>query len=255
ERGLVAESDSAGTHRYHARMAVRRPRNRPGPVWDAMAQPASPNGDTSDTGDTGDSGAAGDTAEATTPDPSGLAPTPALPRVRRVLAGNVAGAVAGVAPVSGAFAVAAWMLATGSGSFAGLIGFVGVIVVSLLAGVYPVLLLASSRRRGEYTTAATGRIRGHPVVLVAIYVLSVSSVFLHGLVIWDDLPRRAGGLLAGTGILVLTAAVWKAGAFRRRLVVLVRAVADEPADRACSSMSAWGRPADGGVVLTYADGS
>jgi hypothetical protein len=252
ERGLVAESDSAGEHRYQARMAVRRPRNLPASVWDAMAQPASPNGDT---GDAGETATANGAPAGTRRDPSGLAPTPARPGVRRLLAGQVTGVVAGVAPVAGAFAVAAWMLATGSGSFAGLIGFVGVIVVSLLAGVYPVLLLASSRRRGEYLTAATGRIRGHPVVLVAIYVLSVSSVFLHGLVIWDDPWRRAGGLLAGTGILVLTVAVWKGGAFRRRLVVEVRAVDDEPADRAYFSMTAGGQPAGGEVVLDYADGS
>jgi hypothetical protein len=93
------------------------------------------------------------------------------------------------------------------------------------------------------------------VVLVAIYLLSVTSVFVHGLVIWDDPWRRTGGLLAGVGILVLTVAVWKGGAFRRRLVVEVRAVDDEPADRAYFSMTAGGRPAAGSVVLTYADGS
>ena len=261
ERGLVAESDAAGEHRYHARMAVRRPRNVPESVWDAMASDVEPAGNGAGDID----GAAGPAAdalapangapEARPPDPTGLAPPPALPGVRRVLAGNRAGVAVGLAPVTGVFTLAAWMLATGSGSFAGLIGFVGVIVVSLLAGVYPVLLLASSRRRGEYTTAATGRIRGHPVVLVAIYVLSVTSVFLHGLVIWDDPWRRAGGLLAGTGILVLTGAVWKGGAFRRRLVVELRAVDDEPADRAYFSMTTSGQPADGGVVVTYADGS
>ncbi|MEA2972142.1 MAG: hypothetical protein QOG82_600 [Actinomycetota bacterium] len=257
ERGLVAESDAAGEHRYHARMAVRRPRNLPDPVWDAMATDADPagNGEPGGPDTSGQAATADGAADSTPRDPSGLAPTPALPDVRRVLAGNVAGVIAGVAPVTGAFALAAWMLATGSGSFAGLIGFVGVIVVSLLAGVYPVLLLASSRRRGEYTTAATGRIRGHPVVLVAIYVLSVASVFLHGVVIWDDPWRRAGGLLAGIGILVLTVAVWKGGAFRRRLVVEVRAVDDEPADRAYFSMTAGGQPAPGEVVLTYVDGS
>ena len=256
DRGLVAESDAAGEHRYHARMAVRRPRNLPDSVWDAMAEPgAGPDGDGPGAGADADVPATAIARDARPPDPSGLAPAPALPGVRRVLAGNLAGVAVGLAPVTGVFTLAAWMLATGSGSFAGLIGFVGVIVVSLLAGVYPVLLLASSRRRGEYATAATGRIRGHPVVLVAIYALSVASVFLHGLVIWDDPWRRAGGLLAGTGILVLTGAVWKGGAFRRRLVVEVRAVDDEPADRAYFSMTASGQPAGGGVVLTYADGS
>jgi hypothetical protein len=152
------------------------------------------------------------------------------------------------------FGAAGWMLATGTGSFAGLIGFVGVIVVSLLAGIYPVLLLASSRRRGEYVTAAAGRLRGHPVVLGAIYLLSLTSVVVHGLVIWDDLLRRGGAFLAATGILALSVVVWKGGAFRPRLVVEVRAVDDEPADRAYFSMTCSGRPPAGRVELAYADG-
>ena len=93
------------------------------------------------------------------------------------------------------------------------------------------------------------------MVLGVIYALSVSSVFFHGLVIWDDPWRRGGALLAGTGILALTVAVGKGGAFRRRLVVEVRAVDDEPADRAYFSMTASGQPAGGRVELTYADGS
>jgi hypothetical protein len=38
--------------------------------------------------------------------------------------------VVGAAPVFASFAVTEWLLITGSGSFAGLIGFIGVIVVS-----------------------------------------------------------------------------------------------------------------------------
>ncbi|MEA2828156.1 MAG: hypothetical protein QOG43_2595 [Actinomycetota bacterium] len=249
ERGLVSESDADDDHRYQARMAVRRARNLPDRVWAAMAADADgPGGDA-------DAHARRPDPRRPDPDPSGLAPPRTLPAVRRALAGTAAGVAVGLAPVVGVFSLAGWMLATGSGSFAGLIGFVGVIVVSLLAGVYPVLLLASSRRRGEYSTAATGRLRGHPVVLVAVYVLSVTSVFAHALVIWDDPWRRTGGFLAGAGILALTVAVGKGGAFRRRLVVEVRAVDDEPADRAYFSMTAGGEPAAGEVSLTYADGS
>ena len=61
-----------------------------------------------------------------------------------------------VAPVFACFAATEWMVVTGSGSFAGLIGFIGVIVGSLLAGIFPVLLLvvASAASVGPARRAA-----------------------------------------------------------------------------------------------------
>jgi hypothetical protein len=206
-----------------------------------------------DPGVPGVPGVPGDPGRSDPPDPSGLSTRPPA-ALSRLLAGRAAGLVAGLVPVAGGFGVAGWMLATGTGSFTGLIGFIGVIVVSLLAGVYPVLLLASSRRRGEYATAR-GRVRGNPFLLVTIYLLSLAIVFTHALVIWDDPWRRTGGLLAGVGFVILTVAVWRGGAFRPRLVVEIRAVDDEPADRAYFSMTAAGRPSGGGVTVTYADGT
>ena len=50
--------------------------------------------------------------------------------------------------------VAEWMVLTDTGSFAGLLGFLGVMVHSLMRGIFPVLLLAAllgycARRSGE----------------------------------------------------------------------------------------------------------
>jgi hypothetical protein len=82
--------------------------------------------------------------------------------------------------VAGAFVAGEWMALTGSGSFAGVIGFVGVIVVTLLAGVFPVLLLASSRRKGDRVPAAAARWLGSPVLLGGVYLLFVASVLRGG---------------------------------------------------------------------------
>jgi hypothetical protein len=96
------------------------------------------------------------------------------------------GASCSVAPVFVPFAAVEWMLITGSGSFAGLLGFIGVIVVSLVAGIYPVLLLVASRRKGDYVPMVVHRWLGHPVLLAGLYLVFLGSLLLHGLVIWDD---------------------------------------------------------------------
>ena len=121
-----------------------------------------------------------------------------------------------VTPVFAAFLAAEWMVLTASGSFAGLINFVGTIVVTLLTGIFPVLLLRSSRRKGEYVPAAIYRILGNRVLLAVIYLLFLASVLLHGLVIWDDPLEWAGALLAGGVTVAMTVVMARHGAFAPR---------------------------------------
>jgi hypothetical protein len=83
-------------------------------------------------------------------------------------------------------------------------------------------LLAASRRKGDAVPAGVIPGLGHPLVLGAIYLLGAASLFLHGLVIWENPLARGVALLAGVTCLVLTGAVWRAGAFRARLVVELR---------------------------------
>ena len=130
--------------------------------------------------------------------------------------------LAGVSPVVVVFLVSEWLLVTGSGSFSGTLSVIGVIVVVLLALIYPVLLLAASRRKGDAVPAGLLPGLGNRLVLGGIYLLGVVSLFLHGLVIWENPLARALALLAGVVSLGLTVAVWRAGAFRARLVVELR---------------------------------
>lgn len=76
-----------------------------------------------------------------------------------------------VGPVALAFLVAEWLLLTETGSFATLLSIAGVLSVSLIAGVFPVLLLAASRRTGEYVPDVVYRFLGYPVFIASIYLL------------------------------------------------------------------------------------
>jgi amino acid permease len=128
----------------------------------------------------------------------------------------------GASPVVVIFLGSEWLLLTGSGSFSGTLSVIGVVLVALLSLIFPVLLLAASRRKGDAVPAGLIPGLGHPLVLGAIYLLGVASLFLHGLVIWENPLARGVALLAGVICLVLTGVVWRAGAFRARLVVELR---------------------------------
>jgi amino acid permease len=230
ERGVVAETRLDGEPRYAARAAARRGGRLPAQIWEALAPPE----------------AAAPRTVASQP------PGPRAQRLREILLGRRGRFAIATTPVVAAFAAAEWMALTHSGSFAGVINVVGTLVVSLLAGVFPVLLLVSSRRKGEHVPAAGARRLGNPVLLSAIYVLFVASVFLHGVVIWDDAPRRAAALLAGTAMLAMTLVMARRRAFAPRVNVELREGDGEAG--AAFAVTAAGGPAESDVRLLYPEG-
>jgi amino acid permease len=125
-------------------------------------------------------------------------------------------------PVIAALLVAEWMVLTGTGSFAGLLGFLGVMVHSLMSGIFPVLLLAASRRKGELVPGVSYRALGHPLVIGFVYLLFLANLALHGLVIWEDPLQRVGGVLMALLIFGVTVAMVRRGAFASRVVVELR---------------------------------
>jgi hypothetical protein len=143
------------------------------------------------------------------------------------------------------------MLLTGSGSFAGLISVIGVIVGSLVAGIFPVLLLIASRRKGDYVPRVVYRPLGHPVLLAGLYLLFLGSLLLHGLVIWQAPWLRAGALLVAAGIVVMTVRMVGRGTFRPRLNIEVRE--DQGQGRAFFTVTANGRESTSNVTLEYGD--
>jgi hypothetical protein len=158
-----------------------------------------------------------------------------------------------VVPVALAFLVAEWLLLTGTGSFARLLSVAGVLAVSLIAGIFPVLLLAASRRGGELVPGVVYRFLGHPALIAGIYVLFLANILLHGLVIWQAPVERAAAVLTGALAAGATFVIVHRGALARRVVVELRE--DQRADgRAVFNVVAGGRPVAADVQLTYPDG-
>ncbi|HEX7586969.1 MAG TPA: hypothetical protein VF478_01520, partial [Anaerolineae bacterium] len=81
---------------------------------------------------------------------------------RHVTSSNIGRFVTGAVPVTLMFVVTALLLLTGQESFAAPLSFLGTLAVPLLVGIFPVLLLAASRQKGEYVPAAFFEWLGHP---------------------------------------------------------------------------------------------
>ena len=145
------------------------------------------------------------------------------------------------------------MVLTDTGSFAGILGFLGVMVHSLMSGIFPALLLVASRRKGELVPGVSYRALGHPLVIGGIYLLFISNLFLHGLVIWEHPLQRAGGVLVGLLMLVVTAAMIRRGAFGPRVVVELREDRRR-AGRSLLAIMADGQPAAADVQVGDAQG-
>ena len=156
-------------------------------------------------------------------------------------------------PVVVVVLVAEWMVLTGTGSFAGILGFLGVMVHSLMSGIFPVLLLAASRRKGEIVPGVSYRALGHPLVIGGVYFVFLANLLLHGLVIWEEAFMRAGGVLMSVLIVGVTMAMARRGAFATRAVVELR----QDRRRGRESLVAvvtGGEPASAEMRLTDAGG-
>jgi hypothetical protein len=108
-----------------------------------------------------------------------------------------------------------------------MLGFLGIVALPVEIGVFPALLLYASRRKGEYIPGFVLRFLAHPVIIGAMYLISVGILFLHGLFIWQELLPRTIAILVGVAVLVVTVLMMRQGAFSRRLVIEVR---QEPAE-------------------------
>jgi hypothetical protein len=222
--GILTVTTTPSGARYAAAGGTRRRRRLPDEVWAALD------------------------------DASGPARDQSTPRggERRGL-GRRARFLIAASPVAAAFFGTEWMLLSGTGSFAGLLAFTGVVVVTLLAGVFPVLLVVASRRKGSAVPSSTAGFLARPVVLACIYVIFLLSVLLHGLVIWEGVLLQTGALLVSAGIIALTVLMWRRGAFAHRLTI---EVVDDDRDggRRRFRIERAGIPLSAAVVLEYPDG-
>jgi amino acid permease len=158
-----------------------------------------------------------------------------------------------IAPVAVIFLVIEWLLLTGQASFAGPLGFLGALAIPLLAGIFPMLMLAASRRKGELVPGLTFGFLGHPLVVVGVYLLFLVSIVLHGALIWRDPAQRLAALFVGVAVLGMTLLCLRRGMLAPRVVVELR-VNLNAGGRATFSIISSGRPAPADVWLKYDDG-
>jgi amino acid permease len=172
---------------------------------------------------------------------------------RRVWGGSRTSFLLSLSPVLAVLLVAEWMVLTNTGSFTGILGFLGVIVHSLMAGVFPVLLLVASRRKGEIVPGVSYRILGHPLVVGGIYLLFLANLFVHGVVIWDEPLQQLGAVLIGLLVLGMTAMMLRRGTFAPRAVIELRADHRHDAP-SLLAVTARGVPSNAGVQRQDAGG-
>jgi hypothetical protein len=122
-------------------------------------------------------------------------------------------------PAICAFFLTEWLVVTGVGSFTIMLSLMGVILVPLLGGIFPDLLIVSSRRKGERLPSVVYSLLSHPLITTTVYLLFLATLFLHGLVIWQDPLSRAVALLVGVLTIGMTVVMIRRGAFVRRTIL------------------------------------
>ncbi|NKB62182.1 MAG: hypothetical protein GKR95_08620 [Gammaproteobacteria bacterium] len=133
--------------------------------------------------------------------------------------GERGGKILGLLPLVGVFIAAELLLILEKESFSGPLGFIGVVVVAMMGGIFPVLLLAASRKKGDVVPKVVYRWLGHPVFLFVIYFVSLTGVILHGLFIWENTLMRILALGVALIILIITVGAWRKNSFTSVFVV------------------------------------
>jgi amino acid permease len=158
-----------------------------------------------------------------------------------------------MAPILALFIVVEWMLFTGRESFSWLLGVLGVILLPLLGGIFPILMLAASRRKGDYTPKLAFGFLGNPLVLTIVYLIYVGSIFVYGFFIWDDPIQRLIAIGVGFIVLIVTYLVIRQGAFASRVVIELRVEVSDTDERATMMIVDVGKPLVGTFKLVYAN--
>jgi amino acid permease len=170
-------------------------------------------------------------------------------RFRRLLTDRNGRWLVAAAPTIAVYGLVELQVLTGQASFAGVLSIVGTLAIAVLCGIFPVIMVASARRRGDYVPETVAAIVGHPLVVVGVTGLFLLVLLGHAAFVWDGfLERLMAALAAGLSVWVAVLA-WREGAFRRRTVVELRR--DETAgDRARFTVTDDGRPLVTRVLVT-----
>lgn len=155
-----------------------------------------------------------------------------------------------VSPVVLIFLVTEALLLTGRESFTQPLSFSGTITATVVGGIFPVLMLVASRRKGDRVPGLVWRTLGHPVLVTILYLLFLSSLILHGLFVWQRPLERGVALLVALLIGGATISMVRRGRFQPRLV-LELLVDKTQGGRASFAVTANGQQLQAEVTLGY----
>jgi amino acid permease len=172
-------------------------------------------------------------------------------RLARVAAGENGRFILRALPVLVLLPVLEWMLLTGRASFSDPISILGALAIPLLAGAFPVLMLAAARRRGEYLPAAIIGPLGWPAVVAGLFVLFVVGPIVQGVAVFTEPATRIASILVAAVMVVVALVAVRGGSFRSRAVVELRREA-HAAGRGFFRVVAAGRAAAVPVRLVLA---
>jgi hypothetical protein len=138
-------------------------------------------------------------------------------------------------------------------SFTSVLSFAGVLGNSLVGGIFPVLLLISSRCKGELVPSAVLPLLKHPFLLAGIYSFFIAILLLHGLLIWKNAIAQGGAIFVASLSFVATLVMASKGAFSDRTIVELREER-EGGGRTLLNVTAGGKPKIVEMCLGYAEG-
>jgi amino acid permease len=127
-----------------------------------------------------------------------------------------------ILPAVVVFIVVQLLLIWDQASFTDPLALIGTLAVPLLGGIFPMLLLAASRRRGDRLPATWVRVLRGPLSMAVLALVFFVGLLVQGFVIWQrPLERVAAGLVAAL-IVGVTWLAARRGSFRPRAVIEVR---------------------------------
>ncbi|WP_414543912.1 hypothetical protein [Nostoc sp. CCY0012] len=157
-----------------------------------------------------------------------------------------------ISPLILVFLLTEWLFLAGTQSFTSILAFAGVLGNSLVGGIFPVLLLVSSRCKGELIPGVVFKILNHPFFSVGVYSLFLTILLVHGLFIWENPLARISALFIAVLSLGATLVMKYYGAFTSRVVVELRE--QNQGGRSVFTITAGGQPKTAEVLLGYAEG-
>ena len=156
-----------------------------------------------------------------------------------------------IMPLTLVFLLTEWLFYARSQSFTSVLAFAGVLGNSLVGGIFPVLLLLSSRRKGEFVPAMVIKQLDRPWLLAGIYSLFIAILLVHGLFIWENAIARISALAVTVLALSATSIAIRSGALTPRTVVELY---EDNDCHASFNITAAGKPLPAHISLGYGSG-